>query len=80
MHTMAVDDARRRHDESAAALRKGTERLIGMCTLKLLDAESIQDQACVVAGLVCSEYDTRVQLDMAEKAAKQESAQREGKG
>jgi hypothetical protein len=71
---MDFADAYQRHNESVAALRKATDRLIGMCKLTLLDVESIQDQACVVAGLVCSEHDTRVQLEEVERAERREAS------
>ena len=70
---MEVGQARLRHDEAVVNLRRATDQLILMCKLKLLDKESIQDQACVVAGHVSSEHDTRVQMEEAEKAARRET-------
>ena len=66
-----VMTARMRHHEADERLAEATQRLVGMCRLKLCDVESIQEQACVVAGLVCSERDTRLQLAEVEKRAHQ---------
>lgn len=62
---MSPDEARRRYTEAGAELRKQTDWLIGMCRLKLLDKESIAQQACVVAGCVSREQACKAQLEEA---------------
>jgi len=57
--------ARLRYEESRAELEKQTDRLIAMCRVKLLDTESIRDQARVVAGCVSREQACKAQLEEA---------------
>jgi hypothetical protein len=65
-HPMDPATARLRHDQAVVNLREATQRLIGMCRLKLLDVESIQDQAHVVSGAADAECATRLQMERAE--------------
>jgi hypothetical protein len=61
--------AGRRHEEAKKRLAFEPQKLIGMCRLKLLDVESVQDQARLVVGLLDAEQATRVQLAKAEAGA-----------